>query len=1023
MDPTDEFLPHRLFFDVISASDAAGCDPDGILGTSVVAAKVVLPGGQFVDVNDTVGGFIELDGRMLEVEPRTEGFIDQVARVNGKLGQMCQVSFVGRNGKIYGIKASCQTGTSVQSENRIINIQWPGVTAPLMENETSVPSVTSITTISSSSFGELRPSRPYNLPAARHFESGPRLLLPESRDPEKFTSVWHPVNVSTYEQVGFQMKIQSVSILRSRFSATEDQLGVSVLVTNNLDQSITFVDKEIWWRFRFPPNCVKEIFSNSEQHEMIEKYELESVTWKEVSKGDIEAYLAENKAASVPLGISGIGTDSNNSKSFPITMPGNETIMMHFRFSIKYPAYLNIRQSWSTETRFRSHLVRRGPVLLDLQVVDVVGNKSTLTAEVSYTADPEDILPGTGKNKRGDENQVLHRCDDVFANDRVFLRITPATKNPNVTVDRPVFRIEPSDSSINPRNISEVDLRRAVLRAESTGNTEVDFVNEVKPGVYSMRATFLVDKACRRVFAVKTYIEMLAPTNNANSLIDPSLKLTRSQSISFWAVPLYGETILDSGLPNESILTINPADSIDQVPALVVSSGFYEQPIKVALSPTPKPQFEPRILPPVLPPPPQNAEAKASTNFADTARQSVYSIFSEVVVENETIDRRSSVLGTGGIGSNFSMHEMEHLLRKIIREEITSALKNEREILRTRVVEPAIIEATTKLEESTSNLVKGLMEATWTDDENRKANVIKERYETVGAVIGAFDGKWGKVFSQLNNQSNAQTASSSSNPSVQLSMNGFEFANTGDRNRTTSVNSQASSMQGMRNTNALPPSSSPNPPSPVISGPKLNQQVSTKSNTNQQQPPQFLSLNGQNSNNNNPAPYNYMKTPTHPSAQGPPDVPIQTKHYSISPPALSQGSATSTPSSPLLTPPPGLPANVMRSLSLNGNPHSRYDIQQQQQMTTPQLGFNSPSQPYMGYMANASEPALRQPPPLSTIAESVDSSSIKSSIKEKDSKVSIDESNAFFFGDNSVALGRSTSAGEKGTKKKGFRLY
>ncbi|KAJ1536346.1 hypothetical protein HK096_011250, partial [Nowakowskiella sp. JEL0078] len=826
LDPNDEFLPHRLRFKVISPFEAAGFDSGDIIASASLSAKATLPNGREMPSNLIRGNSVEIDGSTITLENPIDGFVDLIPRIAGKFGQMCQVSWVRNNGIITGVMATCQTSTSTVPENKILNLNWPGVNA---KYKIAGPSLLSVKTLSSSSFGEKRNSRPYNIPSNGIFESGPRLLLPEPRNPEKFESIWRPFSNTSRNNTGIRMKVQSISILRNRFSSTEDQVGLSLQITNLSDHPIVIVDKAVFWRFRFPPNCINEIFNQNQ--DLLVQAEQESTTWKPISKSEIEAYEASN-AASVPLGI--IGENSNH-KALPISVAPASTTNLHLRFLIKYPWFLKIRQSWSTETRFRSHLVRRGPVLLDLELSDSDSNKCTLTAEVSWTADPQDILPGTGKNKRGDENQILHRCDDVFAHDRMFIRLVPLECDPKITADRPVFKFEgAADSSIPSRVISEVDLRRAVLRSESTNKTEIDFFSLTKPGLYNVSMFYLIDRNCRRVFAVKTFIEMLAPLGSSPA----DLALTRAKTSSIWLVPNYGNSL-------ESEVYAEPADDLD---VLALSSNYRDQPIVPALFPSPRSDFAPRLPLPIAkdnsihqrtisielarlsasdlqmsspkhspkhspkpspqqknteplsplhsvlhnshksesPIPPQEYPINPRFIHSDSLSRPEFSsnprsIFLESLVRplhpsnprsinidslsrsslSETLQSRQSSLDTfhSNMSDEIIVHEefspermsvgfadMETMMRRIVREELATCLGDEREHLRSQVVEPVVFAAVDNLETKLSGIVKGLVEATWTDDENRRAMMVRERTEMVNSIMTALDWRWGKIF-------------------------------------------------------------------------------------------------------------------------------------------------------------------------------------------------------------------------------------------------------------------------------------
>ncbi|KAJ1551516.1 hypothetical protein HK096_009463 [Nowakowskiella sp. JEL0078] len=910
LDPNDEFLPHRLQFKVISPFDATGFDSGDIIASASLSAKATLPNGREIPSNMIRGNSVEIDGVVFPLENRTDGFVDLTPRFASKFGQMCQVSWVRTNGLISGVMATCQTATSTVPDNKILNLNWPGVNS---KYKIAGPSLLSAKTMSSSSFGEKRNSRPYNIPSNGIFESGPQLLLPEPRNPEKFESVWRPFSNTARSNTGIRMKVQSISILRNRFSSTEDQVGISLQITNLSDHPIVIVDKAVFWRFRFPPNCIGEIFS--QHQDLLSQAEQESTTWKPISKSEIEAYEAKN-AASVPLGISG---ENSNHKALPVSVAPFSTTNLHLRFLIKYPWFLKIRQSWSTETRFRSHLVRRGPVLLDLELSDSDSNLCTLTAEVSWTADPQDILPGTGKNKRGDENQILHRCDDVFAHDRMFIRLVPLECDPKITVDRPVFKFEgAADSSIPTRVISEVDLRRAVLRSEATNKTEMEFFTQTKLGLYNVSMSYLIDRNCRRVFAVKTFIEMLAPSGS----LPTDLALARAKSNSIWLVPNYGDSL-------ESEVYAEPSDELD---LFALKSNFRDQPIVPALFPSPRSDFVPRLPLPIAkdknvhqrtisielarlsaselqmspkhspkhspkPSPPQrntdpssplhnvshnlnhnvskseslihqefsinsrfvngdtmtrpefpsnprsiflesltrpphpsnprsiNIDSLSRVSVSETLQSSLDTfhpnLSDEIIVHEEFSPERSSI--------GFS--NMETMMRGIIREEIAANLERERELIRSQVIEPVVFAAVDNLETKLTGIVKGLVEATWTDDENRRTMMVRERTEIVNSIMTALDWRWGKMFNMSVPSSDIyipgermRTASGNSTAIYSATGGGNQFAS--ERFRDSN---ESSTSLGYKS--ALTPSVSPQPPvSPVDGKPIKFQTIVTGSN-------------------------------------------------------------------------------------------------------------------------------------------------------------------------------------------------
>ncbi|KAJ3081175.1 hypothetical protein HK102_002534 [Quaeritorhiza haematococci] len=409
------------------------------------------------------------------------------------------------------------------------------------------PFLDSLQVLSESVFEEYAPSKPYSLPPAP-FVRGPDFLYPAPREPETFESISH-------KGCPLRMKCASMRVMGGAPmspSAPVDTVTVVATVMNPGDKPVTIMEADMFWRMRDPPR--KELFGSLAPEAWEEEIHKPSMEWAKTDSLSVFVGSKTNQAANQLAALSGTGADES---SLPVLIPPQGFTHITFQASIPHPSWLPRSRPWDHRA---ARLPFFAPLLADVEIRDMYGAFTTLTCEYVVTTERLFI-----QRNEADADQAFFFCDEAMLPDRIYVRVLKSAGG----VESPIVFKSMRDTV----EVTLDDLRRAVWKAEQH---DVDIVSLDEDNgsrsrsneTYSISFAAVVDRLCRRVCAIRVILESFVASgvdrggrnmsSTGESDIVGATPATTVKSISYFAVPLYGDTSRQRDSSPSLISTMQP---------------------------------------------------------------------------------------------------------------------------------------------------------------------------------------------------------------------------------------------------------------------------------------------------------------------------------------------------------------------------------------------------------------------------------------------------------------------------------
>eukprot|EP00298_Acanthocystis_sp_HF-20_P011243 c19296_g2_i1.p1 GENE.c19296_g2_i1~~c19296_g2_i1.p1 ORF type:complete len:805 (+),score=333.77 c19296_g2_i1:286-2415(+) len=237
--------------------------------------------------------------------------------------------------------------------------------------------------------------------------------------------------------------------------------------------------------------CILEMKADWQYEDLTGKLKQEDVSWESVPENNI--YFVSGK---LPLTIQGDGMSDKIVVRVVVPAPDRTDCGSSFNFQ-------------------RSWLARIAPVNIRLRFEDKTGEESTQVFQFCN--------PGVPLTEPSRDDVMFLFADDLRRYERYAIRCTWQTKEFEYLKepDRKVFEVRAPGRCFN---MSVDDMRYYVyLSSKNSEQTEIEWATSTEDD-FSWKAYLLIDRLCKRVYAVKFV-----------------LQTPHTMSIGYFKIPLYGE--------------------------------------------------------------------------------------------------------------------------------------------------------------------------------------------------------------------------------------------------------------------------------------------------------------------------------------------------------------------------------------------------------------------------------------------------------------------------------------------------